>query len=146
MTIRYATAADLPALAPLAQQFYASSRFLRGFQQERFEAFWAPLLSGSGVILLGERDGAPVGALGGMVYQEPYSGELVAVEFFWFVDPGSRGGGMALYREFEEFARRCGCTQIRMAHLLDLMPEKLGRVYQRLGFTAMETHFCKEVA
>ncbi len=51
MEIRPATVADLPAMERLAREFYASSRFLHGFDQQKFSAAWTGLLeSGIGVI------------------------------------------------------------------------------------------------
>lgn len=142
---RVATVADLERMEATAREFYASSRFLHGFQLSRFVALWTHLLgTGGGVIfVLGSQD--IDGALGGVVYPEPYSGVLVATEFFWFVRPGCRGAGMRLYRAFEAWARARGCAQIRMVHLTDSMPERLAEVYGRLGYEAAEVHYVKEL-
>ena len=145
IVIRTATARDLNAkLAPAAEEFYAASKFLQRFDLPRFCDLWRGLLeSGTGTIILAEEDGAVDGAIGGVVYPEPYSGELVASEFFWFVRESSRGEGLRLYRAFEKWARDKGAVQIRMVHLHDSMPGKLSRVYERLGYTAVETHYVK---
>jgi len=141
-----ATAEDLPLLAGLADQFFASSRFLKGFRLEQFCRVWRDLLkSGVGVIfLLSDEDGIQ-GALGGVAYPDINSGVSVASEFFWFVSPPARGQGLELYRAFEEWARRVGCQQIRMVHLMDSMPERLSVVYKRLGFEAAEVVYVKEL-
>lgn len=146
-TIRPATIADLENVGPVAEEFYASSRFLTGFNLQRFAAFWAPMLeSGLGSIIVAiDESGRVAGAIGGVIYPEPYTGELVATEFFWFVSATQRGQGMTLYREFEAWARRGGASQIRMVHLLDSMPERLSAVYKRLGFEPAETHYVKEL-
>jgi len=145
--IREATPEDLSLLEPLARQFYAESRFLDGFSGERFEAIWRELMaSGRGVIFLLLDGGQVAGGLGGVMYPEPYSGAGVATEFFWYVGAGHRGSGMKLYWAFEEWARRKGCSQIRMVHLTDSMPEQLSRVYGRLGFEAAETHYVKALS
>lgn len=144
--MRQATIDDLARMGELAAAFYDSSRFLRGFRLERFTAFWSQLLGGAGVIFVDESaDGAITGAIGGLAYPEPYSGELVATEFFWFVLPGARGGGLRLYRAFEAWASERGCSQLRMVHLEDSMPDRLATVYTRLGFIAAERHFVKEL-
>lgn len=142
---REARLADLPRMEEAAREFYAASRFLRVFDPARFVGLWAQMISvGIGVIyVLGEE--RIEGALGGMVYPEPYSGDLVATEFFWFVRPGHRGGGMALYRAFESWARERGCSQLRMVHLADSMPEKLDRVYRRMGYEPAEVLYVKEL-
>lgn len=138
---------DLPRMGKVAERFYASSKHLNGFDIERFTKFWFPLLeNGMGTIFaVYDEEMEIVGAIGGMAYPEPYNGEMQAMEFFWFVQPEHRGVGMKLYRMFEEWARGRGCKRIRMAHLTDLMPEKVHRVYERLGFEQIEVHYSKEL-
>lgn len=107
---------------------------------------WAGLIqSGVGTIFALERDGEYLGALGGVVYPDIYSGLPIATEFFWFTLPEHRGRGLLLYRAFEEWARGRQCSEIRMVHMLDSMPEALNRTYTRLGFTAAEVHYSKEL-
>lgn len=139
--------ADLPRLAECAREFYSASQFLRGFDLDRFVNVWTTLIeSGTGVIFAIENDGAVSGTIGGVVYQEPYSGESIAVEFFWYVLARDRGpSGIRLYRAFEDWARAHECSQIRMVHLMDSMPEKLSHVYRRLGFCPAEVHYIKSI-
>lgn len=146
MTLRKASTEDLGRLEACAREFYAASRFLRGFDIQRFRAAWTALLaSGAGVIFLLESGGEIAGTLGGVAYPDINSGELIAVEFFWFTRPGHRGGGVKLYRAFEAWARERGCRQIRMVHLMDSQPEQLARVYRRWGFEPVEVHYGKEL-
>ena len=142
--IRPATPDDLHALEPLALEFYASSAHLGRFSIDAFTGFWrAYLKAGVGVVFVLETAGRIVGAIGGLIYPEPYSGQLVATEMFWFVSMEHRGGGVALYRAFEGWARGRGCEAIRMVYLADSMPEKLRDFYSRLGFQEIETHWQK---
>jgi len=144
--IRPADITDLPRLEPLARQFYAASRFLGEFEESRFVAVWAELMSsGRGVILLLIDHDEIRGALGGVQYPEPYSGVMVATEFFWYVAPGHRGSGMKLYWDFEKWAKEQGCSEVRMVHLMDSMPDRLSRVYGHLGFEAAEVHYVKSL-
>lgn len=145
--IRPATLEDLPNMEDAARAFYASSSVLKGFDKERFIAVWTELIQRDiGVIFVTVEAGRVRGALGGMVYPDAYSERLVATEMFWFIEPGFRGCGMRLYREFEAWARARGCREIRMVHLADSMPEKLDRVYHRLGYEPCEVHYRKELA
>jgi GNAT superfamily N-acetyltransferase len=144
--LRLATASDLPRLEECALEFYKSSEFLNTFDIVRFSELWAGLLeTGAGVIFILEDpdSGAIAGTIGGVHYKEPYSTELIATEFFWFVRDGKRGGGIRLYKAFEDWARDRGCSQIRMVHLIDSMPKKLEQVYQRFGYRAAEVHYTK---
>lgn len=144
--IRKAEAADLPRLAPLAEQFYSSSDVLRTFDIEHFSALWRGFFeSGIGVIFLLEQDGEIKGTIGGIAFKEAYSPDMLAQEFFWFVDPNSRGAGVKLYRAFEEWAKEKGCDEIRMVHLIDSMPEKVGAFYERIGYKKLEIHYGKRL-
>jgi GNAT superfamily N-acetyltransferase len=144
--IRTADIADLPRVAALAQEFSRQSAFTRNFDPDRFIGVWVGLLeAATGEIFLLTDGDAITGALGGVIYPDLYSGSPIATEFFWYVQPGARGQGMKLYQEFERWARRWDCVQIRMVHLMDSMPEKLSRVYARMGFSPSELHYVKEL-
>ena len=144
--IRLATIEDLPKLAPLAEEFYSSSAFLRDFNIGRFCALWQSLLQlGTGVIFVLEVDSEIVGVIGGMMHPEAYSDELLCQEFFWFVGQSHRGNGIRLYAELEKWARKQGCSEIRMGHLSDSMPDKMANFYKRLGYRQVEINFAKRL-
>lgn len=146
MLIRPATVEDLPRCGQSAQEFYESAPSLGSFELDRFITMWTMLLgNGSGVIFLLLNGEVIVGAIGGVAYPDAYTAKLMATEFFWFVGESSRGRGVRLYRMFEDWARERGCAQIRMVHLLDLMPEKVARFYDRAGFKPLEVHYAKEL-
>jgi GNAT superfamily N-acetyltransferase len=148
MTLRAARIDDLEQLYPLAVEFYSQSQFLRNFDLTHFTRTWSELIGRQTgeIFLLTDDAGEIAGTLGAVAYPDVNSGELIATEFFWYVKDGLRGGGMKLYRAFEAWARERGCTQIRMVHLLDSMPQKLARVYAHLGFVPAEVHYTKELS
>ena len=138
---------SLRKVAPAAKEFYESSQFLRKFDLDRFVNLWRNLIeTDQGVIFGAFEDGDFIGAIAGTLYPEPYCGDLIAQEFFWFVRPGHRGfAGMRLYKAFEYWCRERGCAEIRMGHLADLMPEKVAHTYKRLGYTQIETNYAKRL-
>lgn len=144
--IRQATVEDLPGMEAGAREFYASSKYLGKFDPVRFVSVWTNLISSqAGVIFLLIEADELEGAIGGVVYPDLYSGEIIATEFFWFVRQEHRGGGLRLYKEFEEWAKWKGASQIRMVHLQDSMPDKLERLYRHWGYQPIETHYAKEL-
>lgn len=145
--IQRARIEDLPRMAACAAKFYATSKFLNGFDIEKFTALWTNLLEhGIGVIfVLFDNAGEVRGAIGGMKSGDLYSGEPYSQELFWFVEHEHRGSGLRLYFEFEKWSRDKDCRSIRMVHLADSMAEKLNRVYIRLGFELMESHYGKKL-
>lgn len=144
--IRKATVADLPGMKSGALEFYATSAELGTFDIDRFCGLWENLLgSDSGVIFLALRENEIKGAIGGMVYDDPYSIGQIAQEFFWFVRADSRGSGVRLFREFENWGRDKGARAIRMCHMVDSMPEKVAQFYENSGFHKIEVHYSKEL-
>ncbi len=110
----------------------------------KFIALWTALLTnGSGGLFLLFEGSEVEGAIGGVIYPEAYSDAQICQEFFWFVKPESRGGGVRLYRKFEEWARTKGANEIRMGYLVDSMPEKVSTFYERLGFHPVEVNYTK---
>ena len=145
--IEQITADRLAELECAARAFYASSAALHTFNLARFIEVWTTLLSGGrAVIFADRRAGAIVGTIGGILHPDLYdTAREVADEFFWFVRPEHRGAGLALYREFEQWARDRGAHEIQMCHLRDVMPEKVERFYLRAGFHPIETRYAKEL-
>lgn len=140
------SAARLPALSACAAEFYAATAFVKRFQFDRFCHVWETFIASGAGVIFGLVDGDEiVGMLGGIALPEIYSGDLIASEFFWFVRDGYRGDGMRLYNTFEAWAISKDCVEIRMAALSDLMPERMDRLYKRLGFKLAERHFVKEL-
>lgn len=147
MTIREATPEELPMLDTCARAFYESSKHLKEFDLGRFTSLWGGWIrSGIGAVFILIDSGAIVGAIAGIVHPDAYSAAIVAQEFFWFVLPDFRGGGVRLYRVFEAWARDKGCNIVRMAYLTDSMPGKVKDFYERLGFSAVEVAYSKELS
>jgi hypothetical protein len=146
MIIRKAAVDDLPRLEALTQEFSSASKHIRGFHFDRFCDVWTTLLpSETGVVYLLCEGPAIYGLLGGVIYPDIYSRDLVATEFFWFVTSKHRGRGLELYCAFEAWAREKGARYIRMAYLCDLMPEGMKFLYEELGFEAIEVSYGKEL-
>jgi GNAT superfamily N-acetyltransferase len=144
--IRQINIDELDALEETAREFYAASRALgSAFRIDHFRELWTTLLSnGAGVIFADfQEEGEIVGTIGGIVHREIYGEALIAEEFFWFVRAGSRGAGVRLYREFEQWARTRGATSLQMCHLFDSMPEKVAKFYLRSGFEPVEMRYAK---
>ena len=68
-------------------------------------------------------------------------------ELAWYVEPQYRGTSVAirLMKKYEEYAREQGCDQVTMVCLEQLDPDKVGRIYQKLGYNVSEHHFKKEL-
>lgn len=137
---------DLPAAAALGRFFYEEGALPGVLVPEVFIATWTHMLSSGNGVIFGKFAGDElVGFLGGVIYNDPNDGELVASEFFWFIRKEYRGGGIALLDAFEEWAKGMGAKRIVMVHLTNLMPESLGAFYRRRGYSPIEVHYMMEV-
>ncbi len=148
MEIREVAIAELGALAAGAAEFYRESEVLRVFHAHLFVGLWTGLIASSSGVIFALFDGARVaGAIAGVAHPEPYSGELIAQEFFWFVSKEYRGtvASVRLYKLLEAWCRQKACAELRMVHLMDSMPEKLAAFYERMGYSKVETLYAKRL-
>lgn len=70
----------------------------------------------------------------------------IAQELAFYVEPEYRNTRLAmrLYREYEAKARDLGATKITMALLEASNPDKVDRLYRKLGFKPVEHIYIKE--
>lgn len=144
--VRALTVSELPEAALMGPEFFAEGKLPGRFVPDIFVGKWTSLIDGGIGFILGLfRDGKLSGAFGGIVAEDLNDGDLVANECFWFVTPEARGRGFELLLAYEEEARKRGAKRCSMIHLLSLQPEKLGELYERRGYRAIETSYFKEL-
>ena len=138
-TIRNATVEDLDAIVRMGQRFLTSSTYARLLEENpaQMRRFAEQLLKRpDGHILIAERDGEAVGMVAFYVFPHFYSGEMMAGELIWWVEPEHRAGrvGLKLLRIMEELAKTLGCVKMQM-----IAPnERIGELYRRLGYVWVE--------
>lgn len=77
-----------------------------------------------------------VGMIGVWVFDHPLSGDRVAGEVFWWVDPNQRGRtGIRLWDAAETWARERGASAMQMIAPND----RVARLYQTRGYRPLET-------
>ena len=145
--IRQLKSNELPVIMEGAKLFAEASGLPGGFKPEVFTATWVGLLSsGLGVVFaMFGPDGKIHGALGAVKFPDPFNGDTIAVENYWFVIPEFRGRGALLLKEFERWSRAEGCKRISMVHLQKLQPEELKEFYTRLGYEHIESAYVKSL-
>lgn len=143
MIIRQATAADIPALLELAAHFRERTTYQKfvAWRPEQI-ARLIPRVLDVGVILLAEDGDQALGMLALAVLEHPYTGELVADELVWWVEPHARNRsiGPRLLRGGEAWARAKGATILSMVAPVG---SSVGAYYERLGYTPVETRHHK---
>jgi GNAT superfamily N-acetyltransferase len=131
------------------KKFEEASKFVKVNPDYAKERYRQMIANGNakGFILIDDTTGKLAGGIGMLKGPDLHSGEMTAVETFWFVDPSSENsfGAMELYRCFERWAKETGCKKMAMIHMMNSSPAKLQRLYERMGYTLIEQHFVKEI-
>jgi GNAT superfamily N-acetyltransferase len=84
-----------------------------------------------------------IGMLGLMVFVQPFSGETVASELFWWLDPQHRGHGVWLLRRGEKWAKDRGATRMSMMAPID--KPRVAAIYSAVGYTEVERVFQRDL-
>lgn len=148
MTIREATAADLPTLVTMGRRFQREVFGVLADNPAHLEALGQQLLARADSVLF-VADGAAgvVGMIGMMVVPHLMSGERVATELFWWTEPEHRGVGLRLFRQAEAWARAHDAVFMQMeAPTLRDLGQDVGVLYQRLGFVEVERTYLRRFA
>ena len=142
--MRYLNPEEVELLIPGAEEF-AKMSGLPNFNKNSFIPVIKNVIgTGSGCVIVEEENGLVIGAIGGMVILDIFTGELMSSEMFWFVSQGS-GSGRKLMSEFERWSIKKGCSKIQMGLLHNLYVGSLTKMYIRKGYLPIETMFIKEV-
>lgn len=146
MTIRPATLDELPRIVAMGLAFLRSTPYhdLLHENPEKMGSLATWLItSEDGLLLVAEEGSDLVGMIGLLVFAHHLSGERVAGEMFWWVEPSARGSvGVRLFRAAEAWALSQHVAKLQM-----VAPNpKVGKLYERFGYTAIETAYQKAVA
>jgi GNAT superfamily N-acetyltransferase len=140
-TIRAATTADLPALVTMGRRFLAMLYTDRlKDAPDRLDALASQLVGdANSLVLVSEQAGEVVGMIAMVCYEHPMSGDPMAVEMFWWVEPEQRGDGMRLFRRARAWAKARGARILQM--IAPATNPDVAAMYDRLGFVPMETTY-----
>lgn len=140
--IRRAAPDDMARIVEMAERFISTSEY-KDFVRARPEALTETIarlaMNDDGLLLVAGSDGAIAGMLAMFVYAHPFSGDRIAYELAWWVEPEARssGVGLELLKAAEEWAKDRAATAVQM-----IAPnERVGDLYRRLGYRPMETAF-----
>jgi len=86
-------------------------------------------------------DGKAQGLITGKEVATPSSLEKIWHEMVWFVAKPFRRNGVRLLRTVQKLLKERGFNGMVMVHMHNSKSDQLARFYERLGMTAMETHY-----
>lgn len=91
----------------------------------------------------------PVGFLAAVINERGpiLKGTKVATELFWYVTPSHRGtkDSIKLIVAYEMWAEQNGCKLASICNMRNEYMERLGRLYERLGYHKAEETYLKEL-
>lgn len=140
--IREATEDDIPRLVEMGRRFIEESVYKDFMVEnpEQMESLIGQILANpQGRILVSENDGKPNGMLALIAFPHYFSGELIAGEIVWWVDPEARAGGtgLKLMRKAEQLAIEMGAVKMQMV----APDERIGKLYQHFGYEKVESTY-----
>ncbi|AQW32713.1 N-acetyltransferase family protein [Ralstonia syzygii subsp. celebesensis] len=150
MSIRIATAEDVPRIVELGAEMHAESpRWSRiPFNPVRAAGTMGDVItSPDGVAFLYERDGVVVGGIAGTLQPHWACDASLAHETAFFVDREHRGGMAAtrLICALVAWGRIKGAAWLHAGTSTGLDPEMVAQLYERLGFVrctiGLEYHY-----
>lgn len=137
MKIRTATRNDLPALIDIGQDMHAESRYRAyTYDPDRLEQTLKIVLDDELSLVAEAEDGRIVGAFIAFVTPQFFGSDLMSSDLALYIVPEFRQGRLAL-RLLTEYicrARERGVTDIRVGNSTDVESERVGRLYESLGF------------
>jgi GNAT superfamily N-acetyltransferase len=138
--IRAASYEDIPRLVEMGQRFHRESPYRDHVAvNPGHMSLLGRQLMEKGVLLVSEREGKVCGMIGLFIFPHFLSGEPIAVEVFWWVEPEYRGEGIKLLREAEQQARTAGAARIQMIAPND----QVATIYERLDYGFVESAYQK---
>ncbi len=140
MDVRFAIAEDRDRVVALLRESHEAAGFTFPFQATRADALFRKHLASEKACVL--VTGKPAqGVLMAAVLDHPFGAGRIAKETVWFVTPAARGrGAIKMLDAYEAWARSVGCVSAGMA---SLATNDVSRLYERRGYSAVETHFMK---
>lgn len=146
--IRLLPVEELSSTIETAHLFFDESKLPSKFDFDNWMDQWKIIYNADiGCIFVYEEEGVNKGLIGGVFNKCMFTGEMEAIEAFWFVQKDKRGsgGGIQLIKALEDEAKKRGCKRIKMAYLMSVNPEAMSSVYERMGYEPIQNCVVKEL-
>lgn len=142
--VREATLDDVPQLVEMGVRFITETSYVSHVpvRREQIEERAARFVEGpNSVVFVHERDGVVNGMIAMFGTPHLWSGEIIAAEMVWWVEPEARRGlaGARLLRAAEQWA-----LDIDAVRLVMIAPNsRMEEFYERAGFEKVEVSYEK---
>lgn len=140
---------DVPGLLSLCREMHgeSSNRTLAFDEPKMIRMFWEIMGTPLKLAAVAREEDAVIGAL--LAWSGPmyFTSDIVADEFLFFVTKQRRGSMAAvkLIRFYKDWAVRVGAKKIFLSAKSGVQNERVGRLYERLGFESHGLTYSLEV-
>ncbi len=145
MEVRRATIDDFSQAEALFKEFVSESLQDFGVRIEKAALTKTMQELVNTCLVLENGNGNLIGLLAGKIINEPMSGAKIFQEVVWYVLKAHRKYGLLLIKAMENRLKDEGIKAMIMVHMGNSMPEKLARLYERMGYKHLECHFFKRI-
>src|ERR1700688_3375752 len=140
--IREATINEADRIVEMGRKFFLSGPYREQLQDkpDNFLVFTRGLIQNPAakVLVAEDANGLLVGVLAILLSPHYLSGELVAVELIWYVEPEHRGQvSLELFWAAEHLAKKLGAVRMQFT----APNEQVGAIYKRLHYTQLEVGY-----
>ena len=140
MEVRQASRLDRDRVISILRESHAERGYTFPFKPDFADRLFQQHLASpmACVLLLGQ---PATGILMAVAMEHPFGMGRISSESLWYILPEARGrGGIRMLDAYEAWARSLGCVA---AGLASLTSNDVSRLYERRGYSAVETHFMK---
>ncbi len=131
-------------LTGLGKQFWSEANLPGEFVPSVFTRNWSRIISmGAGAVFGSFENGECIGAIGIIITNDISNDDRVAEEAFWFVDKSHRSIGLRLLTHAIHYVKASDCKRMAMANLAALEMDRIGKLYERMGFHLLEQKYLK---
>lgn len=145
MIVRRCKTDDFPQIEVLIEEFMqeALKDFGAKIEKQALNKLMQELYLSS--LVLENGNGNVIGILAGKIITEPTGNSKIFQEVVWYVAKAHRKYGLLLIRAMENRLKNEGISAMIMVHISNSMPEKVARLYERMGYKHMECHYLKRI-
>jgi hypothetical protein len=145
MEIKQVKSDEVHKIVEMAKQYTDNIPHLNYNEEHSIKSIKEFLDNDIGVMFLLFDNDIVKGGICGIKYPCILTGELVAVELFWYTDRNTPKFGVQLLDLFEQWAKDSHCKRVAMIYLPCSMPKQLHTFYENRGYLLREMHFEKEI-
>ncbi|MES2367709.1 MAG: GNAT family N-acetyltransferase [Pseudomonadota bacterium] len=149
MTVRAGTAQDFLSCIPMAERFWSVAGYAGDipFDADSTVDYFAMGLK-AGLFAVAEKSGEVIGFVIGVTTPSMVNRDcLIGAELAWWMEPEHRNSmdAIRLLKHIELMAKEAGCKLWSMMCLEALEPEKVEKMYLKMGYEKSERTFTRRL-